>query len=85
MSIFGIICLILAILCIGACVVYFFLMYNIPVWATLLLAAFHFCFFVGLDVKSPQIMAASIVAVGSWWIFAGISIEMDEICKKEDD
>jgi len=82
MSIFGVICLILAILCIGACVVYFFLTHNIPVWATLLLVAFHLCFFVGLDIKEPFIMATSIAAIGGWWIIAGISVEMDEIRKK---
>ena len=85
MSIFGIICLILVALCVGACVVYFFLTYNIPVWAALLLAAFHFCFFIGLDIKDPRIMAASIVAIGGWWIIEGISVEMDEIRKKDDE
>ena len=90
MSIFSIICLILAALCIGACVVYFFLIYNIPVWAALLLASAHFGVLstIGADkdcVLIFLIFSLSLVFIVSWWIVVLINIYDGIIKKKEDD
>ena len=90
MSIFSIICLILAALCIGACVVYFFLIYNIPVWAALLLASAHFGVLstIGADKEDFWILLILLISLGfivSWWAVVLIDVVEGTIKKKEDD
>lgn len=90
MSIFNVICLILAALCIGACLVYFFLTYNIPVWAALLLASANFGFLstIGVDKDSVPIaviLSISLIFIIVWWIVVLINVSDGTIKKKEDD
>ena len=90
MSIFNVICLILAALCMGACIVYFFLTYNIPVWAALLLASANFGFLSTIGVNKDLFLIAlifsfSLVGIALWWVIVLVNVCDGTIKKKEDE